>query len=137
MGDVLDMRGNVILKSKHKEPVADADRRLIQPHGEIFEKLDQFSLTVNCESNLIQHFRDKGRLNSYVAACINRFAECDYGTLALNEVKENKKSLAKGEMVIGVYPFDENPKDNDPQRRTFLILDAGHANLTMLMPEDY
>ena len=45
--------------------------------------------------------------------------------------------MQTGLMMIGVYPFDENPKTGNADLRTYLILDAGHQTLTMLMPEDY
>ena len=137
MGDVVDMQGNTLRESVTQEPMRDRDRVLMQPHSDVFSRLEQFALTANCESHLIEYFRDKERLNSYVTGCLRRFAEADYGTLTETDVKENLDNMQTGLMMIGVYPFDENPKPGNADLRTYLILDAGHQTLTMLMPEDY
>ena len=137
MGDVVDLHGNVLREGVTGEPIRDQDRVLLQPSSDVFAKLEQFALTANCESHLIQYFKDKHRLNTYVAGCLRRFAEADYGTLTEDDVRENEDNLRSGLMMIGVYPFDENTKAYNIDLRTYLILDAGHETLTMLMPEDY
>ena len=137
MGDVVDMQGNTLREGVTQEPMRDRDRVLMQPHSDVFAKLEQFALTANCESHLIEYFRDKSCLNGYVTGCLRRFAEADYGTLNEEDVQENEENLRSGLMMIGVYPFDENPKAGTLDLRPYLILDAGHETLTMLMPEDY
>jgi len=137
MGDVVDMQGNVLREGATQEPLTDRDRMLTPPRSDVFSRLGQFALTANCENHLIEYFRDKDRLNSYVTGCLRRFAEGDYGTLTQTDVQENLDNMQTGLMMIGVYPFDENPKTGNPDLRTYLILDAGHETLTMLMPEDY
>ena len=81
MGDVVDMQGNTLRESVTQEPMRDRDRVLMQPHSDVFSRLEQFALTANCESHLIEYFRDKERLNNYVTGCLRRFAEAEYGTL--------------------------------------------------------
>ena len=71
------------------------------------------------------------RLNEWVESTLRRFNGFDWGVICDEDKETNLASVKRGGMVMGQYPY------NDAKDQVWLILDAGHETLTVLMPEDY
>ena len=70
----------------------------------------------------------------YIRNTFYRFDSGDFGKSCDDDVRQNKTSLQEGLMVMGVYPLDpRDPKGDD----VWMIMDAGHETVTLLLPEDY
>lgn len=133
MGDVIDMNGKVILSGASEEQISDDDRYIMtNSNDDVIGSVKQFALTGNCEDKLLQHFESPDRLNKFIAESVGRFADKDFGTVCAEDHESNLQSLKCKSMVMGVYKVSER---ND--LKVYLIMDAGHEMMTMLMPEDY
>jgi len=70
----------------------------------------------------------------YIRNIFYRFDSGDFGKSCDDDVRQNKQALKEGLMVMGVYPLDSrDPKGDD----VWMIMDAGHETVTLLLPEDY
>ena len=133
MGDVVDMDGNVLISGTSEEQVTDDDRFIVtNANDDVIGSVKQFALTGNCEDQLLQHFESPDRLNKFIAESVGRFADKDFGTVCAEDHESNLQSLKHKSMVMGVYKVSDRE-----DLKVYLIMDAGHEIMTMLMPEDY
>ena len=112
----------------------DLDRtvriQLQSPSHNILGDVQNFAMTANAEEQLLDAMTPE-RLNEWVESTLRRFNGMDWGVICDEDKETNLVSAKRGSMVMGQYPY------NDAKDLVWLILDAGHETLTVLMPEDY
>jgi len=112
----------------------DLDRtvriQLQSPSHNILGDVQNFAMTANAEEQLLDAMTPE-RLNEWVESTLRRFNGMDWGVICDEDKETNLVSAKRGGMVMGQYPY------NDAKDLVWLILDAGHETLTVLMPEDY
>ncbi len=112
----------------------DLDRtvriQLQSPSHNILGDVQNFAMTANAEEQLLDAMTPE-RLNEWVESTLRRFNGMDWGVICDEDKETNLVSAKRGGMVMGQYPY------NDAKDQVWLILDAGHETLTVLMPEDY
>ncbi len=130
MSNVFNMSGEKVDIAEDIEEHRRVTLRLQQPSQNLLSEVQNFAMTANAEEQLLEAM-SPDRLNEWVESTLRRFNGMDWGVICDEDKETNLVSAKRGGMVMGQYPY------NDAKDQVWLILDAGHETLTVLMPEDY
>ena len=130
MSNVFNMSGEKVDVGEDVDLDRTVRIQLQSPSHNILGDVQNFAMTANAEEQLLDAMTPE-RLNEWVESTLRRFNGMDWGVICDEDKETNLVSAKRGGMVMGQYPY------NDAKDLVWLILDAGHETLTVLMPEDY
>jgi len=130
VSNVFNMSGEKVDVGNNDEVHRTVTLRLQPPSQNLLSAVRNFTMTANAEDQLLEAM-SPDRLNEWVESTLRRFNGMDWGVICDEDKETNLASAKRGGMVMGQYPY------NDAKDQVWLILDAGHETLTVLMPEDY
>lgn len=130
MSNVYNMSGEKVDVGEDVDLDRTVRIQIQSPSHNILGGVQNFAMTANAEEQLLDAMTPD-RLNEWVESTLRRFNGFDWGVICDEDKETNLASVKRGGMVMGQYPY------NDAKDQVWLILDAGHETLTVLMPEDY
>lgn len=126
MGKVYNLNGE-----QWTEDVLTTGKTASFNESRLLSRVENFMMTRNAEKALHNIFGDEDPepLNEWVESTLRRFNSMDWGCICDEDKETNLASAKRGGMVMGVYVVEDE--------QIWIILDAGHKTLTVLMAEDY
>lgn len=74
---------------------------------------------------------DSDDFDSFVADCLKRYANCDWGDTCEEDAKLNDEALEQGERILAAYEYAKN------HRKIWIITEWDRSVTTVLFPEEY
>ena len=126
MGKVYNLNGE-----QWDEDVLTTGKTVTFTEYNLLKGVKNFMMTKKAEQTLRDIFGDEDPepLNEWVESTLRRFNSMDWGCVGDEDKETNLASAKRGGMVMGVYVVEDE--------QIWIILDAGHKTLTVLMAEDY